>query len=96
MELLFLPEAEEDVRSAWSWYAREAAGVEASFMAALDRCFERIQEHPRGFPMVEGEVRRALVRPFPYLIFYVEVSDAIAVVGCMHAARDPRAWKRRR
>jgi len=93
MELLFLPEAEEDVRAALFWYAQEAAGLEVGFLSALDSCLERISEHPRGFPIVDGDLRRALVRPFPYGVFYVDDSSAVIVVGCIHTSRDPEAWK---
>lgn len=96
MELLFLPEAEEDVRAAWSWYLQEATGIEAGFLAALDTCLERVREYPHGFPCVDGEIRRALVRPFPYGVFFVEEPRAVIVVACIHTSRDPQAWRRRR
>lgn len=95
MELLLLPEAEDDVHAAWFWYAQEAAGLEIAFLAALGRCLERIRAHPRVFPRVEGEIRRALVRPFPYGVLYLEAPGSILVLGCIHASRAPRAWKRR-
>lgn len=95
MELLFLPEAEEDVRAAWSWYAEEANEVGRAFVMAMDTCLERIREQPRGFPRVEGEIRRALVRPFPYGVLYLEGAKAIVVLACMHLSRAPDAWKRR-
>lgn len=94
MELLFLPEAEEDIRAARSWYAGEAFGLGEAFLTALGRCLDRIREQPRGFPRVDGEIRRALVRPFPYGVFYLDGADAILVLACMHASRAPDAWKR--
>ena len=54
MEVLLLPEAEDDVRAAWFWYAQEAAGMEVGFLSALDRCLERVREYPQGFPLVDG------------------------------------------
>jgi plasmid stabilization system protein ParE len=41
-------------------------------------------------------MRRALVRRFPYAIFYEIGSREIVVYGVFHGARDPQAWRRRR
>jgi len=37
MELLFLPEAEDDLRAAWFWYVQEAAGMEVGGLRAEAR-----------------------------------------------------------
>jgi hypothetical protein len=46
--------------------------------------------------LVDRTVRRALVRRFPYGIFYEIEARQIVVYGIFHGARDPRAWRRRR
>jgi plasmid stabilization system protein ParE len=45
--------------------------------------------------MVHKQVRMALVRRFPYLVFYTPEANQITVFFVFHAARDPRMWKRR-
>ena len=66
------------------------------FLAALNACFALIQRHPRGFPLIDSGTRRALVRRFPYAVFYEIEVRQIVVYGVFHGARDPRAWRRRR
>jgi plasmid stabilization system protein ParE len=46
--------------------------------------------------LVDPTMRRALVRRFPYSIFYEIEPQQIIVYGVFHGARDPDAWKRRR
>ena len=41
-------------------------------------------------------MRRALLRRFPYAVLFEVVPKEIVVYGILHAARDPRAWKRRK
>lgn len=37
----------------------------------------------------------ALLRRFPYAVYFVASSDLVSVVACMHARRDPRRWEER-
>ncbi len=47
-------------------------------------------EHPHsGVATDEGKLRRIVVRPYPYLIYYVPSADEIVIVGIRHGARDP-------
>ena len=50
---------------------------------------------PERFPVVHAQCRRALLRRFPYGIYFVPTAELISVVACMHALRDPRRWKER-
>ena len=49
-----------------------------------------------AYQLVDRKMRRALLRRFPYAVFF-EVGEAeILVYAVFHCARDPRSWKRRR
>ena len=49
---------------------------------------ERMSNNPRQFPTVFKNVRRALLRRFPYSLFFV-------IETCFHASRDPSRWQKR-
>lgn len=59
------------------------------FVAALDELFARLEEFPRSAPLVVGyiDVRRAVVRGFPYVVFYRHQPDRIDVLQVLHTAR---------
>jgi len=40
-------------------------------------------------------VRRALLRRFPYAVLFRIDQNAITVLACFHASRDPQQWQRR-
>ena len=44
---------------------------------------------------VYKEYRRALVRRFPYAVFYEHMSDTITVFGVLHTSRRPQSWRQR-
>lgn len=47
------------------------------------------------YPVVYKTFRRALLRTFPYSVFYVVEESLILIVGVVHQARDESTWKRR-
>jgi toxin ParE1/3/4 len=62
-------------------------GLSSRFVEALDELFARLEEFPRSAPPVAGyvDVRRAVVRGFPYVVFY---RHRIHVLRVLHAARE--------
>lgn len=94
IEIWLTPEAVADVEDAASWYRRREHGLGEVFAAALDAKLAEMTAHPRGFPIVHGEIRRALLARFPYCVFYLVEGERLVVIACMHAARDPRTWQR--
>jgi plasmid stabilization system protein ParE len=89
------PAAEADIEEAALWYELRAFGLGADFLRAVDVCFEQIRRSPAGFQQVYKSVRRARIRRFPYVAYFVSTATGIQVVACMHAKRDPRVWQRR-
>jgi toxin ParE1/3/4 len=49
----------------------------------------------RQFPTVFRNVRRALLRRFPYSLFFVVEDETLIVIACFHASRDPAHWQKR-
>ena len=94
--LRLTPEAELDLDEAHLWYHRQAPERAAAFLAAVNACLASIQRHPHAFALVDSTMRRALIRRFPYVVFYEIEPRQILVYGVFHGARDPRAWRRRR
>ena len=87
--LRILSEAESDVREAYLWYQERRLGLGTEFVGAVEACLGSIQSRPLAFPVVFENVRRGLLKRFPYGIFYVIEQDAIAVLACFHVKRDP-------
>lgn len=89
------PAAEADIAEAALWYESRSLGLGTDFLRAVDVCLSEIQRGPELFPRVYRQVRRALLRRFPYAVYFVSTAGGIRVVACMHAKRDPRRWQRR-
>ncbi len=88
-------DARADLGAAQDWYAARHTDLAQAFLFELDRQFDRIGRAPHHFPVVYRGVRRALMRRFPYALFFREMDGAILVLACFHASRDPSGWRSR-
>jgi plasmid stabilization system protein ParE len=87
--------AEADIVDAALWYEGRAPGLGAEFLRAVDVSLAEIARMPDRFPVVHLACRRALLRRFPYGIYFVSGPETVSVIACMHARRDPRRWQER-
>lgn len=86
------PEAEADLREASGWYEGRRARLGDEFLLEAERCLPLIQENPRLFAELHRSVRRALLKRFPYGIFYVLEQETAIVLAVLHQARSPELW----
>ena len=80
---------------ALTWYRERGLELGEEFHRALDSCVATIQRLPESHPVIYRDIRRALMNRFPYGILYVREGDAITVLTCFHAKRDPITWQER-
>ncbi len=95
LRLVVRAAAEADVLEAALWYEQRSPGLGTEFLRAVDVTLAEIARMPERFPLVYCESRRALLRRFPYGVFFVAAPDLVSVVAFMHARRDPRRWEER-
>lgn len=94
--LIFAPAARYELIEAQDWYENEAPGLGRRFRAEVGSALRRMRSNPRQFPAIYKNVRRALLRRFPYaLMFVIEPDDALTVIACFHGSRDPVNWQKR-
>jgi plasmid stabilization system protein ParE len=95
VELIMAPEAEQDFDDAYAWYEKQRVGLGEDFLTSVDACIEFICRFPKTGAVVFKEFRRALVRRFPYAVFYEFESETVTVYCVIHTARDPDLWRER-
>jgi len=95
MKVYLRPEAEMDAEEAARWYEQQCAGLGDDFLNEISRILGVISDNPGMYPVVHGDTRRALIRRFPFGIYYQVEEEAIVVVAVMHGSRHPKRWQRR-
>ena len=95
MKLTLRPAAVDDIRAARDYYENARPGLGNAFGLDLDRLFARLEVFPRSARVVAGydSVRRAVLRRFPYAVFYAVVkTDELEVLRIIHTAQSPETW----
>ena len=95
MKIVLRKTAREELREAQKWYERQQSGLGRRFAEAVQTALERIQSNPTGFRLAYKNVREALVRGFPYVIYYCVEESRIVVFAVFHGRRDPQVWRSR-
>lgn len=89
------PEAERDVRDAVSWYEEQRPGLGRELILELDAVYERLSENPHLYTDIRRGIRRAIVRRFPYGVFYLVTDIEVRVIAVVDMARNPSVWQDR-
>ncbi len=95
MRVVLTSAAQAELSAAVDWYEAHAPGMASRFLNEFDDLLERLAANPRQCPVVHRDLRRAGFRHFPYGLFFRLQTDAVVVIACFHAKRDPAQWRRR-
>lgn len=93
--LLIRPEARAEVAEAAAWYETRETGLGRDFLRAFRAATDRLRRDPLHYQIIFANMRRVLLRRFPYGVFYEVHGTAVVVLGCMHTSRDPELWQGR-
>lgn len=94
-ELIIAPEAEQDLIEAFAWYEDQRPGLGEEFLSCVDASLQAILRMPEMHRVVYEGCRRALIRRFPYAVFYEFMGQKVMVYAIFHVARDPEKWRKR-
>jgi plasmid stabilization system protein ParE len=80
---------------AFDWYEQRKPGLGHEFLAEVRLVFRQVEENPLRHAEIYRKARRALIRRFPYKVFYIFEDHKVEVIVVVHAKRDPQFWQRR-
>lgn len=88
-------EATAEFDEAFDHYEAEFAGLGVEFAGEVQEVFDRISVTPSLHAIVFADVRKAVVRRFPYCILYRPHAAHVEVIAVFHTKRDPSVWQGR-
>jgi plasmid stabilization system protein ParE len=91
----FFPDAEDEYREAYEWYAERSKRAAERFESAIDRALQLIEEAPDRWPMCDERHRFVIVKKYPYHVVYRCERDRVLVVAVAHGKRKPGYWRKR-
>lgn len=93
--LIITPAAKADLDEAFDWYEEQQPGLGKRFLDSFEECAGRLSKNPEAYAVVFRSYRSALLRRFPYAVYYEHVNDRVTVQAVFHSSRHPRGWRRR-
>jgi plasmid stabilization system protein ParE len=87
--------ADLDVEHAFEWYERQQSELGLEFLDELRGSYDRIADNPLKYQELRSGIRRALLRRFPYAVYFAIEDAVVVILAVLHVGRDPAEWQRR-
>jgi len=89
-------DAEADLDKSHEFYFQETPKVADAFFRRINLSFEKIKQNPYSSPNVHKNVKKFVVKKFPFVIYYQIVDSVIRVIAIFHTSRNPEIWNDRK
>ena len=88
-------EAEAEFDEAFDYYDDKRDGLGTEFASEIQKVFDRIAANPSMHQIVFADIRKGVVRRFPYSVFYRPHPSYVEIVAIFQSSRDPSIWQDR-
>jgi plasmid stabilization system protein ParE len=92
MQVRFAELAKAEFDEARAWYRDIRPELGRAFTAEVRTATHRLLHRPLMYPLEIGEIRRCVLRQFPYTLRYAVRGDWIVIVAVSHHHRAPDYW----
>ncbi|MBS0523484.1 MAG: type II toxin-antitoxin system RelE/ParE family toxin [Proteobacteria bacterium] len=90
--VIYKPAADVEVAATFHQYEQDRRGLGVEFLNELLRIEGHLSLNPALYQRVEGDVRRANLRRFPYGLFYVIDGRTVSILACLNLHRRPPSF----
>ena len=90
--------AKKDLEVAKKWYNDQKVGLGEEFKTEINEEIERIGKSPEQYQIKYKDLRQAVIRRFPYVIYYLleEEKNRVIIFGVLHTSRKQKIMQLRR
>jgi toxin ParE1/3/4 len=90
------PAVEGELRQIRDYYNQSSAGLGNDFIAAFEKQVLEIARQPGRWMIIARDLRRCLMRRFPYIIYFRQVDpETIRITVVKHSRRHPNFGRER-
>jgi len=89
------PEVENDLNNAFIWNQSLNFSAAIEFQDTINQALKEIVENPLLWPVEMGNIRKKVIKKFPYIIFYEIINEQIYVFVIAAARKKPGYWLNR-
>ena len=92
MKIEFLEAAQAELDEAFIWYENQQENLGVQFLTEFDAAIKRITAYPKSYALLANDIRRCLIKLFPYSVLYGIDADTIVIIAVAHLHRKPNYW----
>ena len=97
MTVEYHPAVEHELAAVRDYYEQQLPGLGREFIDEFERQVLRIAATPGRWMVVTGDIRRSLMRRFPYVIYFRQIGlDRVRITVVKHQRRHPEHGRDRR
>jgi len=91
-------DAENDIDCSFMWYEIQKPKLGYDLIKSIDKKLETVSRNPFAYPIVYKNIRRTLIKRFPFCIYYDVDNEikGVRVIAVFHNSRNPLVWKKRK
>lgn len=96
MKVIFGDAAKLELEGAIEWYELQQPGLGKRFALAFHSTVSVLRVYPNINSELANNIRRAIVKEFPYGIIYSVKADFLEIIAVGHLHRQPMYWENRK
>jgi plasmid stabilization system protein ParE len=81
-----------ELSEAARWYSQSSINKGEEYLNDIDRTESYLKSSPLIYSKVSDDVRRAVLKRFPYSLFYTVDDETVTVLSCFHQSREPMTF----
>jgi plasmid stabilization system protein ParE len=89
MKIFYTDRAWQDLELAFGWYEEQHSGLGHEFLDSLESTIKIIEEMPKLYAIHHKQFRRALLRRFPFAVFYTIEQESVIIHAVFDNRQDP-------
>lgn len=96
MKVFYHPAIEHELRSIIDFYEERSQGLGRQFLDEFEKQMLSIASMPTRWAIVEADIRRSLMKRFPYVIYFRILDEDVLRVTVVKHQRQHPAYGRKR
>ena len=78
-----------EIEQATFWYESRKFGKGFDLLQELDSIYNTLLQNPEYGSLIHKDIRRVVMRKYPYNLYYELKIDTIIILICRHSHRNP-------
>ncbi len=95
-KFVFHPEAKIELENSIDYYEECKKDLGFEFANEVYLAINRAMQYPNAWQILDGNIRRCLVKRFPFGVIYIVQNNTLIILAIMQLNKKPNYWNNRK